>query len=165
MFPQITLVSMALILGGCASRPPLLNLAVVDSRQNILRGGQPTVPGWATLAQRGITNVVKLNPAEEGSDQAAMDLGMIVRRFPISTFQQFGLEKIPTLDLRDAVAAIRAGTYIHCTHGQDRTGVIVALWRVRCCGWTKANAEAEMMAHGFHKELRGLWEVWEDSKP
>lgn len=54
---------------------------------------------------------------------------------------------------------------IHCEHGQDRTGLVVACYRVQHMGWTHEAAEKDMLAHGFHKALHGLWEYWESFKP
>jgi protein tyrosine/serine phosphatase len=42
---------------------------------------------------------------------------------------------------------------VHCAHGKDRTGVVVAVYRMKIEGWSEAQAEAEMEAFGFH-------EVW-----
>jgi hypothetical protein len=107
--------------------------------------------------------VVKLNPEKEGSDAGALALGMTVQRFPISFEQQMvgnGIETIVT----KAAAAIGPNTLVHCSHGQDRTGVTVALYRINS-GWTKSNAEIEMKNLGFHEELVGLWGYWcEDVK-
>ena len=72
----------------------------------------------------------------------------------------------------DAVAFICPGTFIHCgsvdrtkhalligdpvtAGGQDRTGLVCALYRIST-GWTKEAARAEMLALGFHRILLGL---------
>ncbi len=84
----------------------------------------------------------------------------LVVRVPIPTEEQL-LGPVHPEQIREATAAIRPGTFVHCEHGQDRTGLIVAIHRVQADGWTKADAEGEMLAHGFHKQLHGLWEYWE----
>lgn len=154
------------------------NLATVDG-DSVWRGGQPTEDGWHFLENLGVTNVVKLNTEVEGSDEYAEWAGWTIHRFPITLEQQWvgtGLKEI----IPKAVAAIKPGTFVHCGSdsrtrskldawtktqgGQDRTGLVIAVYRTRT-GYTKANAEKEMMAHGFHKILHGLWEYWEDFKP
>ena len=62
---------------------------------------------------------------------------------------------------RQAVDAIKPGTFIHCTHGHDRTGLVVGCYRVLKQGWTKNDAYAEMLQHGFHPELLGLYLFWD----
>ena len=59
---------------------------------------------------------------------------------------------------------VAPGTFVHCAHGQDRTGLVVAVYRVRH-GWTKAQAQAEMLRLGFHPTLLGLWQSWVDVVP
>lgn len=43
--------------------------------------------------------------------------------------------------------------YIHCTHGRDRTGVEIGLYRVWTDGWTAHKAYKEMKALGFRNIL------------
>lgn len=40
--------------------------------------------------------------------------------------------------------------YVHCRHGQDRTGIVVAAFRMKQQGWSLADAEAEMQSFGFN---------------
>jgi hypothetical protein len=140
--------------------PGVPNLAQVEP--GVWRGGQPTEQGWAYLRSLGITNVVKLNTENDASDAPAKKLGMTIYAAPISLRAQLGAEQINAKDLEKALATVPAkGTYIHCEHGQDRTGLFVAMWRVEKDGWTKPQAEKEMIEHGFHKILRGLWDFWQ----
>ena len=41
---------------------------------------------------------------------------------------------------------------VHCRHGADRTGLIMAMYRVVFQGWTKEQAKKEMLegGYGFH---------------
>ncbi len=41
--------------------------------------------------------------------------------------------------------------FVHCAHGKDRTGVVVAVYRMEVEGWREPEAEAEMEAFGFHE--------------
>jgi hypothetical protein len=45
--------------------------------------------------------------------------------------------------------AAHTGIYIHCTHGRDRTGSMVAIYREQFDGWTPKKALAEMEAPFF----------------
>ena len=138
------------------------NLFAVE--QDILRGGQPSAEGWAYLKSQGIICVIKLNTEEEGSDAPAEALGMIVHRFPIPWWRQTIWHPNKS-DVLAAVELIAPHSYVHCEHGFDRTGLIVACFRVLKQQWKKQDAEDEMIAHEFHKALRGLWEYWEDRVP
>ncbi len=43
----------------------------------------------------------------------------------------------------------RKPVLVHCKHGQERTGVVVACWRIAHQGWSAEKAYREMKAHGF----------------
>lgn len=140
----------------------------VDGIQNlrlvapgIYRGGQPTTDAaWNWLKDQGITRVVKLNLEGDGSDIAAEALGMDLRYYPINVVEQL-VFRPKIADVRGAVSAIGPNTYVHCTHGEDRTGLVIACYRVWNNGWAKERAEAEMEDCGFHWELLGLELFWE----
>ena len=161
----------AALLTGCAGAPSpagVPNLASVAP--GIYRGGQPTPAGWQYLHDRlGVRYVVKLNewpasPAAPASDDPGLDTGMIVLGDEITFPEQMFPHNqvfLPS-EIILALAFIHdhpAGVFIHCEQGQDRTGLIVACYRLEC-GWSKADAEKEMLAHGFHRELAGLWGTW-----
>ncbi len=38
--------------------------------------------------------------------------------------------------------------YVHCEHGKDRTGLVIALYRMRADGWSQEQAAAEMKEMG-----------------
>lgn len=153
----------ALFCGGCATTTMthgIPNFAQVEP--GIWRGGQPTDEGWNYLHSLGVKTDIKLNTEQEGTDVAADALGMQVFQVPVMFYQQIGLVRIDRGRFDDALNSMPAtGVYIHCQHGQDRTGLFVAMWRRKVGGWLKPQAEQEMMAHGFHKELLGLWSFWE----
>ena len=46
---------------------------------------------------------------------------------------------------------------VHCQHGSDRTGTMVAIYRVVVDGWTKAEATNEMINGGF-----GYHPMWQN---
>lgn len=52
--------------------------------------------------------------------------------------------------LRILADPARRPVYIHCKHGEDRTGMLVGLHRVRNEGWTPEKAWAEMKRLHFH---------------
>lgn len=165
MKKSFCLIVMVLAVGAsCSTTQPqhgIPNLVQVGPR--LYRGGQPSSLGWAWLRSIGVTNVVKLNPESESSDADAITMGMVVQRFPISTAQQNLGGHPPRALLEAAVAAIGPDTYVHCEHGQDRTGLVVALWRMRQ-GWSKDQAQREMEICGFHPLLLGLSAAWEETR-
>ena len=159
------------LLVGCQTVAPvpggLANLAQVDAGRNVWRSAQFDASGLAGLKSRGIMRVLKLNTRSESNlDDLATAAGLEVRYSPLTTRQQLGLDPIPTMTvLEDLAFAARGNCLIHCEHGQDRTGMVCACYRMLIQGWTYRAARAEMDAMGFHPLLRGLGEFTETFKP
>ena len=129
------------------------------------RGGQPNAEGWAYLHSIGVKQAIKLNPVSEGTDDLAISNGIKVVYLPISLEQQI-IGKPSREQIISTVAAINTnGTYVHCLHGQDRTGLIIGAYRVEVNGWRKSFAYEEMKYYGFHPELLGLFRAWEENVP
>lgn len=153
----------ALALTGCATTDKLTN-GVPNFQQvspGVYRGGQPTEAGWVFLRNLGVTNVLKLNLRSEGVDDYAEKLGMTIHWYPIDMAHQ-AFVKPNSNYVWLAVGNVHPGTYVHCLHGQDRTGLIVGCERVWVEKWPKDVARREMLELGFHRSLHGLDDFWED---
>ncbi len=175
LFPLLlTLVSIA-----CVNSPTVLTHGVpnlVKVEANLWRAGQPTtLEQWQYLKSLGITQVVKLNFETEGSDKGAESVGMKVHVLSIQPEGDLDLLDNIThtlvhpdatrLDEAEQVIESGGGVLVHCTHGQDRTGLVVGRYRVLHDGWTKDAAYAEMRKNNFHQALKGLHEAWENFQP
>lgn len=55
------------------------------------------------------------------------------------------------------------GTYVHCRHGRDRTGLVVGCYRMWIDGWSEATAAREMDAMGFRWSIPGLNAFWKSA--
>ena len=156
------------------------NLAQVNAA--VWRSGQITTrEGWehirqVTHAKR--VHVLKLNfELTEGSDDLARALGFEVHVVSIDPqgdrdvwddLRSAFTRPDPILVQR-ALELLKTATaddvwLVHCTHGQDRTGLIVGMYRVLHDGWTKERAYKEMRDHHFHPALHGVHEAWEEFK-
>ena len=128
----------------------------------VYRSGQPPCEpeAWEYVCKLGLTNIIKLDTDMEGDDcviSCGNHPAPIVRSFPIGLIGQ--LTWPSDRNIHAAVDAITPHTLVHCVRGNDRTGLIIACYRLRC-GWVKSVAEMEMMADGFHKAEIGLWNYW-----
>jgi len=165
------LIAILILTCGCSSTVythGVPNLAQVGP--GVWRSGQPTTAAaWAYLRSIGVKRVVKLNFEEEGSDDGARAAGMEVVYLPIEpsgdVFTVFAKPDASRVDAAVAAMGAGGGVLTHCTHGQDRTGEIVAIYRIRHDHWRKSSARREMIALGFHPELPGLEDYWEDDVP
>lgn len=149
-------------LGGCGHRyptpppiPPLDGIALerfdrVDA--DLYRSAQPSLADLRLLGERfGIRTVLKLN---RGDDDAPPGMTVIERPLrPLHTPSHDDLEEI-----LEAIEHAEKPVLVHCSHGEDRTGLVVALYRMRR-GASVDVAYADMMRRGFHP-YRGLWNAW-----
>jgi protein tyrosine/serine phosphatase len=116
----------------------------------IYRGAQPGRDGFATLRAMGVKTVIDLRTTEKDDEQAFVTAaGMRAVSMPIAMSRDGLQAKV------DRVVALMADpanqpVYVHCRHGQDRTGIVVATYRMKEQGWSLADAEAEMQAFGFN---------------
>jgi len=56
----------------------------------------------------------------------------------------------------------KAPVYVHCKHGEDRTGLVIGLERVEHEHWAPKEAYAEMLKLGFHPMFEGLNHYFEE---
>jgi hypothetical protein len=116
------------------------------------RGAQPTAEGFTGLAGLGVRTVLDL--AGGGGDGAFVKDGSI--KLVHVPLRAWGLNDARVLDaLRVMSDPANRPLMIHCQHGADRTGALVALYRVVVQGWTKEKAVEEMNRGGYHHS--SLW--------
>jgi tyrosine-protein phosphatase SIW14 len=115
---------------------------------DIFRGSQPAKNGYDTLKKMGIRTVINLRTSisEKENVEAA---GMRSIEIPLSTFTNGERQKV------DRVVALLADpanrpVFVHCRQGRDRTGIVVAAYRMKIQGWPLVAAEAEMDSFGFN---------------
>ena len=156
---------LAFFCGGCLTGPtePVTNGTpnLDQVEPGIWRGGQPkSAAAWTYLRSLGLTNDIKLNTGEESSDRYAISAGFRLFYFPIDTMEQL-VDGPNAAAISKALARIGPGTFIHCEHGRDRTGLLVGLYRLTE-GTNAAAAWCEMTNHGYHPALLGLTRFWRE---
>lgn len=141
-------------LAEAVATPRLVKLGVVN--ENILRSGRPVGNDLAQLQKdTGVKTVINLESAADYINQEAKvtkSLGLTYYSVPFISYlppKDADVNKVLSL-LRDSN---QFPVLIHCQHGEDRTGMIIGLYRVEVEGWTPAKAYQEMLAMGFTKEL------------
>jgi tyrosine-protein phosphatase SIW14 len=119
--------------------------------EHLYRGGQPTDAGFERLAKRGVKTVVDLRGPGNRSvvEKARVEsLGMNYQIFPISTTGGPNAQMLREI-LKVFEAPENSPVYVHCRGGHDRTGVVVACYRISHDGWTNERAEKEAELYGM----------------
>lgn len=133
--------------------PGLPNLGKVHER--LYRGAQPEKPGWDELKKLGVEIVVNLRDEKDkvSSEREAVEkLGLRYVSIPMHP-----LARPQSQDVAEFLELLRANSdktiFVHCRRGAERTGVMLAAYRIAEEKWTPEQALAEMKT--FH--FRSFW--------
>lgn len=132
------------------ARPGLPNLHQVSA--TLYRGAQPTAEGFASLQAMGVRTVVNLR-AFHTNRKLMAGTSLEYRHIYFQSWHACTKEVAEFLRLAGDSAA--GPIFVHCKHGADRTGMMVAMYRIVIQGWSKQEAIAELAHGGFghHPEL------------
>ena len=120
----------------------------------LFRGGQPKKGGFEELAKMGIRIVVDLRGDRKSEREEVTRLGM--QYVPLHWQCSFPNDGI----FASFLALVRTNPgkkiFVHCRVGDDRTGMMVAAYRMGDEGWSAESAEKEMINFGFNFVHRHL---------
>lgn len=155
----ISLITYLLIGAICISAQPtsvsqnLPNFHLVNA--GLYRGGQPKDDGFAELKRLGIATVIDLRDNDENAlrEKALVEkAGMRFINFPLGNWNRPNLK-----DIEKILAAINSAAnqpvFVHCKRGSDRTGTVIAVYRIAHDGWNAKRASDEAKSFGI-----GWWE-------
>lgn len=153
----VVVVSLALLACGDAERPRNFS-AVIEG--GIYRGGRPSAAQIAALRRDlNIRTIIRLNRGDAAPDRAAARLaGINLIEIPLDPKKLGTSDAATRASVERAYAALsdprNAPVYIHCDHGRDRTGYVVALYRARVQGWRWETISDELAEHGHGALMR-----------
>lgn len=119
----------------------------------LYRGGRPSSPDITALAEMGIRTIIDLRDwngiSVRERDQAHAH-GLRYHRIPLGNLvgpTRAAIARILAI-LADPASGV---VYVHCQRGSDRTGTVVACYRVAHEGWSAEDAIAEARDRGMFK--------------
>lgn len=136
--------------------------------EHVYRGAQPSANGFRELAQLGIKTVIDLRLIGEHSQadeqKLVTNLGMRYISVPMAGMST------PKDDQVTAVLALLRDTtsgpvFVHCKRGADRTGMVVAVYRISQDGWENKKALSEAKSYGMSFFERAIQRYVMDYKP
>jgi protein-tyrosine phosphatase len=129
---------------------------VVEAGQVYRGARQEHYPYRRIVEEHGIRTIVTLlddipHHTEDVEDRIVQEHGLLRLRFEMPG------DGRADFDLLDQAAAALARTelrpvFVHCAAGVNRTGAVIAAWRMRHCGWSLDAALAEMDRQGVSWE-------------
>lgn len=117
----------------------------------LYRGGQPNPKGFKKLKSLGIKTVISLKGENNGLSQEKKQLQALNMHFyhlPMSIYKQPADEQVLTF-LEIVLNKERQPVFLHCTSGRDRSGAMIAMYRIVVLGWSIKEAYAEAKKFGF----------------
>lgn len=118
---------------------------------DLYRAGQPSAAAMRVYEAYGIKTVINLRTFHSDEDEVR-GTGLVLVEIPVLTWDLDMAEVAAVLQaIRDAAKPV----LLHCQHGSDRTGLMVAMYRIVEQGWDKEEAIAEMTGGGFG--FHGIW--------
>lgn len=130
----------------------------------IYRGAQPRAGGIRRLAQLGIKTIISLREANErteAEEREAEAAGLRFINVPLPDFSRPRAEQVKEI-LALLNDAQNYPIFIHCRRGADRTGTIIACYRIAHDGWTSKRALAEAKGYGMSWFQHGMKDFVED---
>jgi protein tyrosine/serine phosphatase len=154
---MIKLVALLLLLSSTAfaqdptAYPELPRFQQVSER--LFRGGQPRDGGISKLRELGINTVINLRGASDRTRAEEAE----VRRLGLNYFN-VGLpnwarpQDSRVAQILEVINAAENGrVFVHCKDGVDRTGMIVAIYRMTHDGWSSDQSLAEAERFGMRR--------------
>lgn len=118
--------------------------------ENLYRCDQPNKKAMLEIEKLGIKTVLNLRN-RTNDNQEAKTTSLITKRVAINAWKMDYLELIKCLKI---IQISESPIAVHCLHGSDRTGVVVAAYRMVFQNWSKEKAIEEFLEpeFGFHSK-------------
>ena len=125
---------------------------------HVFRGAQPSDAGFAELAKLGVNTVIDLRESggRSVSEQKTVEAaGMKYMAFPLNGYGAPSNDTVlKLLSLLDDKSS--GPVFVHCRRGADRTGTILACYRIAHDHWENAKALAEAKTFGMSWTERAM---------
>lgn len=119
----------------------------------LVRCAQPDAKGIADLKALGVECVLKLNPEDQLDEERGWcsGVGIAISTRVVGEIGGLVVSPYQLTDASDELAHLLESfgmVAVHCLHGRDRTGAVIAAWRMLHCDYTFALADAERHLYG-----------------
>ncbi|MGA8026193.1 MAG: tyrosine-protein phosphatase [Bryobacteraceae bacterium] len=125
---------------------------------HIYRGAEPSLVGLQELGAMGVKLVIDLRESSQSTEferQQVEKLHMKYVNVPFAPFSaptQEQVKQVLSLLLKNNSDPV----FVHCRRGRDRTGTVVACYRIQHDGWDNQHAFTEAKEFGISFAERGM---------
>ena len=140
---------------GLPSQEGIGNFGKVSN--SLYRGAQPDEFGMQSLKRMGVKMIINLRMSGDcwkAEEALATSYGIGFTNVPFK-----GLGRPADKQVRmvlDMIQGSISPVFVHCQHGCDRTGTIIACYRIQHDGWSSDTALQEAGKYGMSKLERGM---------
>jgi tyrosine-protein phosphatase SIW14 len=142
-----------------AADQPVIHIRnFVQVNEHLFRGAEPSAQGLQDLAHIHIILDLDLREAGQATEaerQAAEKLGMKYVNVPLPPLHgptPDEMKRILSLIYQDDTGRM----FVHCWRGKDRTGTVIACYRIEHDGWDNRKAASEAEKYGMSWLQRGM---------
>lgn len=169
LYLTVSKVAVTLILlSGAASAQDATGYAELPRfhqvSEKLYRGAQPEPGGIARLKELGINTVINLrgaNARTRAEEAEARSHGLNYFNVALPAWGRPSDPRVARI--LEAIAAPENGkVFIHCKEGVDRTGMIVAIYRMTHDGWSSQQALGEAERSGMRRTQFWMRDYAED---
>jgi protein tyrosine phosphatase (PTP) superfamily phosphohydrolase (DUF442 family) len=118
----------------------------------LYRGDQPSSQGMRNLKNLGLKTILNLRSFHSDRDEIG-EAGLAYEHIFMKPWHPEEEDAVRFLKI--VTDPKRSPVLVHCQHGADRTGTMIAVYRIAVQGWSKAEAIREMTQGGF-----GFHQTW-----
>ncbi|HZV35464.1 MAG TPA: tyrosine-protein phosphatase [Verrucomicrobiae bacterium] len=125
----------------------------------LFRGAQPDTAAIENLKRLGVKSIINLRVPKEAStneEAHAHATGIVYTNVPLAGMGRPTDEQVAKI--LSLIDTLPKPVFVHCKHGCDRTGTVVACYRIAHDHWTTADALNEAGTYGMSGLERGMRE-------
>lgn len=153
---RIWLLSLVLLWSSSAAPAqdslPVKNFHYVSHK--LYRSAQPKRKAFTLIDTAGFTDVINLRTLWSDINRAGAT-SLNLHHVRVNTRR---MNEADLLAVFKIIRKAKGKVLVHCWHGSDRTGTVIAMYRILYDGWSKEQALEEMQygAYGFHPMFQNL---------
>lgn len=149
----LTLLSVTAIAQDKSGDVPAELPRLLQVNERLYRSGQPRDGAIKRLHELGFNTIINLRGTSartRAQEEEARALGLNYFNLPLPNWGRPNDARVARI--LEILSAPESGrVLIHCRSGVDRTGMMVALYRMQNEGWTKSDALAEAERNGMRR--------------